>query len=249
MKNNLHLAVLLSLALSLFAIALWFYPQSGRNNLTRATVVGETQTEVAPDTALITFSVVTQNTQAVAAQQENARKSEAVQQSIQTAAGNVRHEVKTSDYSLQPEQDYDGRMPKIVGYTARNTVTIKIEDLKMVGSIIDAATKAGANSVENVSFVVREDSPARSGSLAMAARQAMAKAEAIAASLGGRVVRVVESHESGTQPPTQMQDYGYAGTANTSMVSAKPLPPTPIKAGSLDLRASVVLTVEIEVKR
>jgi uncharacterized protein YggE len=216
--------------------------------LTRATVVGEAQTEIAPDSALITFSVVTQNQQAVTAQQENARKSEAVQQSIETVAGNVKHEVKTSDYSLQPEQDYSGKMAKIVGYTARNTVTITIDDLKTVGSVIDAATKAGANSVENVSFVVREDSPARGGSLALAARQAMAKAESVAASLGGRVVRVVESHESGTQPPPP--DYSFAGmSSNTSTVAPRPMPTTPIKAGSLEMRASVVLTVEIEIKK
>jgi hypothetical protein len=149
---------------------------------------------------------------------------------------------------LQPEQDYSGKMAKIVGYTARNTVTITTDDLKMVGSIIDAATKAGANSVENVSFVVREDSPARGDSLALAARQAMAKAESVAASLGGRVVRVVESHESGTQPPPP--DYSFAGmSSNTSTVAPKPMPTTPIKAGSLEMRASVVLTVEIEIKK
>jgi hypothetical protein len=249
MKINLQLAVLLSIALSLFAIALCFFPPAGRNNLTRATVVGEAQTEIAPDSALITFSVVTQNQQAVSAQQENARKSEAVQQSIQTVAGNVKHEIKTSDYSLQPEQDYSGKMAKIVGYTARNTVTITIDDLKTVGSIIDAATKAGANSVENVSFVVREDSPARGGSLALAARQAMAKAESVAGSLGGRVVRVIESHESGSQPP-QTPDYSLAATmSNTGTVASRPMPTTPIKAGSLEMRASIVLTVEIEIKR
>lgn len=199
MKNNVQLRALLFVALIMFALTLyWFRPTTDK--LTRVTVAGEAEARVAPDTAVLTFSVVTQNTQAVTAQQENVRKSEAVKQSVQTIAASAKSEIKTADYSLQPEQDYAGRMPKIVGYAARNSVTVSITDLNQVGAVIDAATKAGANSVEGVSFVLREDSPAHGEALNLASRQAMAKAEAIASSLGGRVVRVVETHEAGIQP-------------------------------------------------
>jgi uncharacterized protein len=249
MKNNLQLIALLSLALSMFAIALYFFRPIGQNSLTRATVSGEAETEIAPDTALITFAVVTQNAQAVAAQQENARKSEAVQQAVEAVvvAANARHEVKTSDYSLQPEQDYGGKMPKIVGYTARNAVTISIGDLEAVGAVIDAATKAGANSVEGVSFVVREDSPARGASLAVASRQAMAKAETLAKSLNGQIVRVVESREGGIDPRPSTNEYNY-NMSNASMTANRSYT-TPVQAGKLNMRSQVVLIVEIEVKK
>jgi uncharacterized protein YggE len=61
-------------------------------------------------------------------------------------------------------------------------------DLTQVGALIDVATKAGSNSVEGISFIVKEDSPAQVKALGMATNQAMAKAEAIAESLGGRVL-------------------------------------------------------------
>lgn len=246
MKNNVQLGALLLVALVMFALTLyWFRPTTDK--LTRVTVAGEAEAKVAPDTALITFSVVTQNSQAVTAQQENARKSEAVKQSVQTIAAGAKSEIKTADYSLQPEQDYGGKMPKIVGYTARNSVTVSIADLNQVGAVIDSATKAGANSVEGVSFVLREDSPAHGEALNLASRQAMAKAEAIASSLGGRVVRVVETHEAGIQP-YENNDYKLISNSN-STTSLNRSYTTPIASGSLNVRSQVVLTVDIEVKR
>jgi uncharacterized protein YggE len=43
-------------------------------------------------------------------------------------------------------------------------------DLTQVGALIDVATKAGANSVEGISFIVKEDSPAQVKALGMATK-------------------------------------------------------------------------------
>jgi uncharacterized protein YggE len=247
MKKNVSLTILLAIALILFAFALYVY-RPAQNNLTRVTVLGESQSKVAPDSAVVTFSVVTQNAQAVNAQQENARKSEAVKKAVE--AINADAEIKTSDYNLQPEQDYtSGRMPKIIGYEAKNSVTVSISNLNQTGALIDAATKAGANSVEGISFVLRENSPARGDALTLATRQAMIKAESIAQSLGGKIVRVVETSEGGIAPRTPVSDYSNASMSNSMTVAAKRSYITPVEAGSLDVRSQVLLVVEIEVKR
>lgn len=246
MKKNVSLVILLSAALISFAAAFYFY-RPVQNNLTRVTVIGETQTKVAPDSAVIIFSVVTQNSQAVNAQQENARKSEAVKKAVEATADNA--EIKTSDYSLQPEQDYSSsRMPKIIGYEARNSVKVTISDLNQTGAVIDAATKAGANSVEGVSFVVRENSPAHGDALALATRQAMIKAESIAQSLNGKIARVVETREGGVAP--QMPNYDtYSSMSNANASMANRTYTTPVEAGSLNVHSQVVMTVEVEVKK
>jgi uncharacterized protein YggE len=248
--KNIYKLVLISMALVLFATAIFvFRPVS--NKLTRITVMGDSQTKIAPDTAVITFSVVTQNKQALTAQQENARKSEAVKTAVEAVVGDVKTEIKTSNYNLSPEEDYgsSAKMPSIIGYSVKNTVTVSINDLNQVGAVIDAATKAGANSVDGIAFVVREDSPAQGDALALATRQAMAKAEAIAQSLGGRVVRIVETNEGGSGIPLQSATpYGYSNTAaNTAW--AKPDYRTPVQAGQLDVRSQVLLVVEIEANR
>jgi len=209
---------------------------------TKVTVAGEATTRVEPDTAVIVLSVVTQSAQAITAQQENARKSDAVASAVKSAGSSA--EIKTSDYTLQPQYDYrDNRLPKIVGYDARNSVIITTSDLKNVGAVIDAASRAGANSIDNVSFVLRQTSPARGQALADATQQAMNKAQSIAQALGGRVLRVVEENEGSTVAAEPQAINGSFDRELNSMVKMKP---TPIAAGQLTIRSNVQLIVEIE---
>lgn len=56
--NNIYKTVLLAAVLILFGIALYAY-RPVQNRYTRVTVVGDSQAKVAPDTAVMTFSVVT----------------------------------------------------------------------------------------------------------------------------------------------------------------------------------------------
>ena len=212
------------------------------NRTTKVTVAGEAMTKVEPDAAVIVISVVTQNAQAINAQQENARKSDAVANAVRSTAGsNI--EVKTSDYSLQPQYDYrDNRLPKIIGYDARNSVIVTMSDLKNVGAVIDAASRAGANSIDNVSFILRQTSPARGQALADATRQAMNKAQSIAQALGGHVLRVVEENESATVAGAQVMEYQTSLNYDASLRKAV----TPITPGQLNIRSSIQLIVEIE---
>ena len=221
---------------------------------TRLLVTGEADSKAPPDTAVVVLSVVTQSRGARDAQQQNARKSEAVINALKAAAG-ANPEVETSDYSLAPQRDWDGQMPRIVGYEARNSVRVTTAALDNVGDVIDAATAAGANGVDSVSFILRESNPARGRALGEASRQAMQKAEAMAEAMGGRIVRVVEQREGGFPAPapweqeTQPGDAGTAGlsaraSANSNANSAR----TPVAAGQLNVHSQVFLIVEVEAR-
>jgi uncharacterized protein YggE len=246
MRNNLLLVATFSATLAIFASACG----SKQERLTRVTVTGEAKAQAQPDTAVIVLSVVTQNKQALNAQQENARKSEAVINAVKQTAG-VNPEIRTSDYSLQPQYNYqDSRLPTIIGYEARNSVTVMMGDLNNVGAVVDAASQAGANSVQGVSFTLRENNQARSQTLDAATRQAMSKAQAIAQALGGRIVRVVEEHEGAVnRTPGTADEQANAMNSNTSVYTdARNVPSTPVEAGTLNVRTEVQLIVEIEVK-
>jgi len=247
MNNNFYKIIFLTASLLMFAAALYVY-RPHENKLTRITVVGDAQAKIAPDTAVITFSVVTQSSQALTAQQDNARKSEVVKAAVETIGAGAKPEIKTSEYNLSPQQDYSSDRPKISGYEVRNTVSVSISDLTQVGAVIDAATKAGANSVEGIQFVLRESSPAQGDALALATRQAMTKAEAIAQSLNGKIVRVVESIEGGAPIVPERNEYG-SSNSMMNMAPAKPVYNTPVQAGSLNVRSQVVLVVEVEINR
>ena len=218
---------------------------------TRLMVTGESDSKASPDTAVVVLSVVTQNTRALEAQQQNARKSDAVIQAVKQAAG-ANPEVKTSDYSLEPQRDWWGGMPRIKGYEARNSVTVTTDALDTVGAILDAATQAGANSVDAVQFILREGKEARGRALGEASKQAMAKAEAMAQAMGGRIVRVVEEREGGfpAPPPTLTEAlHGlpeYASTNSNAHMEARLSPRTPVEAGTLNVRSQVFLVVEVE---
>jgi uncharacterized protein YggE len=210
---------------------------------TKVTVAGEATTRVEPDTAVLTVSVVTQNPQALNAQQENARKSEAVAAAVKTTAGSS-VEIKTSDYTLQPQYDYrDNRLPKIVGYNARNSIIVTMTDLKNVGAVIDAASSAGANSIDGIAFVLRQTSPARGQALAEATQQAMNKANSIAQALGGHVLRVVEESEAATVGGDGFNTYNSNGMLDAETTKMKP---TPVASGQLSIKSNVQLIVEIE---
>lgn len=214
-------------------------PNEDARRVTRVMVTGDSTVQAQPDTAVLTIAVVTQARQALAAQQQNATKSDALIRALKSAAGSGA-EVKTGGYSLQPQRIYkEGQPPTITGYEARNSVTVTISDLTKVGTVIDAAAQAGANDVGGISFMLRQDRPARDKALGEATREAMSKAQVIAQALGGRVLRVVEVQEEGFQRPQpiyQAQEFSMA----RAQVS------TPIEVGSLDIRSRVQMIAEIE---
>jgi uncharacterized protein YggE len=215
------------------------------NRTTKVTVAGEATTRVEPDTATLTISVVTQSGQALTAQQENAQKSKAVADAVKAKAATA--EIKTSDYTLQPQYDYrDNKLPKIVGYNARNSVIVTMTDLQGVGAVIDAASQAGANSIDGIAFSLKETSPARGQALADATQQAMNKANSIAQALGGRVSRVVEENEAVTLGGEGTRGYAYEQNASIDMVRASRVA-TPVEGGPLSIKSNVQLVVEIEV--
>ena len=251
MSNSTRLAALFAAAA--FALGAGCAAREQEPLRSRLMVTGEAEVKAPPDTAVVVLTVVTQNARALEAQQQNARKTEAVMQAVREAAGQGA-EVKTSDYGLDPQRDWQGSMPRIVGYEARNSVTVTTTHLDQVGAAIDAATRAGANSVEGVSFRLREDNAARGRTLSDASKQAMQKAEAMAQALGGRILRVVEEQEHGfTRQPMPGDDerakgYDYANTnANAGGVNMSGRPQTPVEAGSLNVKSRVSLVVEVEV--
>lgn len=224
-------------------------PIQDRDVLPRASlviVIGDAVVQAQPDTAILTVSVVTQNKSALEAQAENARRSERVVNAVKEAVG-AGAEVKTSGYVLTPQRVYkENQPPTISGYEARNNVLVTLGDLSRVGKVIDAATQAGANGVDNVSFTLRKERPAMEQSLREATAEALGKAQALAQSLGGRVVRVIEVREAGTIQPRPVYDLASAEFARSS---AATVAQTPIEIGTLDIRSQVQLTAEIEIRR
>jgi uncharacterized protein YggE len=199
---------------------------------------GEATVAAQPDHAVIDIGVIAQASSAQAAAAQNAQKLDAAMRELKAAVG-AGAEIKTVGYSLEPDYRYpkEGGQPTIAGYTARNVVEVTTGDLAAVGKIIDAATASGANTIQSLQFLLKNDQAARAEALQEATVRARAGAEAIASALGVKILGVLAAEEGAEQRvrPTPMP------MARMAAMTA----PTPVAPGAIDIQATVTLTVEI----
>lgn len=201
---------------------------------------GEASVKVKPDHAQIRISVVSDAPTAQGAAQANARQTANVISTLKASVGKA-GELKTTDYSISPQYQYgNNTAPKLTGYRATNTVLVEMDDINAVGPVIDASVKAGANEISGISFTLRDEQPVREQAIAQATVKAKASAEAIAKALGVKVAGVFEAETASSQVspvrPMPMM-------ARANMMQAAP---TPVEAGTLDVRAMVTVALIIE---
>ena len=215
-------------------------PAAERPRPPSITVNGEATIAAEPDQAQIDIGVTTQARSAPDASRENAERLARVLAEIKKLLGKG-DEVKTSGYGLNPQYRYpQGGKPEIVGYTANNIVRIKTAKLDEVGKLIDAAMQAGANNINRLLFTLKDEEAARLDALRQASAKAKTKAEATAASLGLKVLRItaVIEGERSFQPI-----YRQAPMARGAAIAAQA--PTPVEPGTVDVRSTVTLTAEV----
>ncbi len=201
-------------------------------------VTGEATLSVEPDQAEIDLGVVTQAPTARAASAANATKLDAVLIAMRNIVGD-NGKIETTNYSLRPNytRPRGGGEATIASYTATNTVRASGVAIDATGELIDVAIEAGANDVQRLNFTVADTETPRLRALADAARQARAKAEALAAALELEIVRVLSVAE-GT--PAVVRPYAPRATMMQAEAAA---PTTPVEPGSVEVHASVTLRV------
>ncbi len=226
--------------LLLSSAAIHAQPAPDRPRPPSITVNGEATIAAEPDQAQIDIGVTTQARNAPEASRENAERLARVLAEVKKLLSKA-DEVKTSGYSLNPQYRYpQGGKPEIVGYTANNIVRIKTTKLDDVGKLIDAAMQAGANNINRLMFTLKDEEAARLDALRQASAKAKAKAEAIAASLGLKILRIasVTEGERSFQPIFRQTPMA-RGEALTAQA------PTPVEPGTVEIRSTISLTAEV----
>ncbi|MFW6331389.1 MAG: SIMPL domain-containing protein, partial [Gemmatimonadota bacterium] len=139
----------------------------------------------APDVAEVRLAVETTAETAKAASERNADRMEAVLEAI-LDQGVERDRVRTQRLELRPRYDRrrEAETPTIVGYQAVNQVTVRLEDVARVGSVVDAAVRSGANRVEGIRFELADPEAAYHEALREAIAEARPEAEVAATALG-----------------------------------------------------------------
>ncbi len=205
-------------------------------------VNGEGTIEVAPDRATVTVGVRSQNRDAGKVQTENAQKASNIVRAI-VALGIEKKNIHTGDYNFRPiYRNDENRQNKLVGYTAENSITVTIDDLNLTGKVIDAALSNGANNVNSLSFGIGDRKALEREALKLAARDARAKAEAVAAELGTTIVGIRNvSINSGNVSSPRYKNFAMMEASVAADMSYE----TPVESGTLNCSASIRVEFEL----
>ena len=201
-------------------------------------VSGEGFVEVSPDRAKISIGVVTRAKNPSEVQNSNARAAQSVINSI-VALGIERKNISTGNYSFNPIYRYNDDKKFLEGYEATNFVTIIVDDLNLVGKIIDTSLKNGANHVDGLNFGLRDKNSAQDAAIRLAILDAKHKAEIAASALGKTIigVRNVSINSSSVSAP---RNYKMARATEDSTSFD-----TPIESGTVNCAANVHVEFEI----
>ncbi len=206
---------------------------------TALTISAEAHTAEKPDIATITAGVVNEAPTAEAALAENARRMIAVIAAVKRA-GVAERDIQTAQLSINPQTVYAENVPpRVTGYQATNTVTVKVRNMGNVGKTVDALVAQGGNQLNGISFGIDEPDPALDRARAAAFRKARARADVYAQAAGMTVKRIIAISEGGSvEPPRPMPVMMMARAANMDS--------TPVAAGEVNLTANVTVMFELQ---
>lgn len=111
--------------------------------------------------------------------------------------------IKTTNYSINPNYDFNRGGQNITGYTVTQTLEINITPIDIANKAIDAAVADGANLVGGVNFTFNDKTKKEleNKARAEAVRIAKEKAESLAKATGIRLGKIVDVQESGNFEP------------------------------------------------
>ena len=201
----------------------------------RIAVTGTGRVAIEPNLADLRLGVSTTRPTVEAARDESATTMAAILTALHSA-GVAQRDVQTSVLSVQPQYDYrDGRSPTLTGYQLANVVAVTVRDIGRVAEAIDGALRAGATSVDSLSFRVADASaPERVARLA-AMGAARERADDLAEAAGLTIVGVGDIVEDGGGRPP-----GPPAKGERMMLAADVA--TPVEAGSLEVVVHVSVT-------
>lgn len=185
----------------------------------RVTVNGHGEVSIRPDTGMVTLGVEVHNEDLGIAQTEATDRMDAVIAAMQ-AAGIAEADIKTANYNIWVDRDWERPDQPIRGYNVSHNITVKVRDIDQVGDIIEAGLNAGANSVQGIAFTVEDSADAISQARERAVEDARNKAEDLARITGvalGQVVTIEEYSYSAAPVAYEERAYdmddGAAGSA------------------------------------
>lgn len=213
--------------------------ESTTNQTSRSiNVSGYGEVSVTPDIAYLSLGVTTENSTVDEAQKNNSTTINNIIEAVEKA-GVASEDIKTSDYSISPQYNYDDKtgISTITGYTVNSTLQVTVRDITLVGNVIDAAVAVGSNNSQGVTFGVSNYEKYYNEALTNAISNAKTKAQTIANAIGVNQLNLTSVTENSSSIPNQ---YPIVYDSTSSKNSGG----TTIETGVYKIGANVNLTYQ-----
>jgi uncharacterized protein YggE len=203
----------------------------GEDQVNAIMVSGSGSASAQANQATLTLGAWTEDPVASEAVEDNAALMTSIIDAVK-ALGIGEDKIKTVQYSVSPNYNWETRT--VTGYRVTNMIQIEVDDIDLVGSVIDAAAEAGANSIQGISFGLSDEvaESLAEEAYVQALQNAQGKADLIAETLELEITGVLSVSESVYYPYTP-----YRSVAEATYDSGAA--PTPIIEGSLSVSVSV----------
>ncbi|MFA6593962.1 MAG: SIMPL domain-containing protein [Candidatus Buchananbacteria bacterium] len=211
--------------------------------INQITVTGTAKVSATPDIAVLYLGVINEGATVNLAQKGVTDKMNAIIDSLKKEFKIDAKDIKTENYSVNPKYDWTDGKQRIIGYSANQSVTVKVRDFDKTGNILAKATELGANTVSGPTFSIDDPEKAKAEAREKAIAQAKAKAKLLADQVGIKLGRIVNFYEGGLETPNAVysRDAMAMGAAEAKTVSA----PT-IEPGSQEIQLTVSISYEIK---
>jgi hypothetical protein len=204
-------------------------------------VSGEGRASAAPDTALLNIGV---STKEMTVAEANSEVQAAIGRLLDSLKGNgvAEKDIQTSQFSINPEYDYQYNQQKLTGYRVTHMLQVKVRDIDRAGEVIDDSVEAAGNLVQvgSISLTIDDTAALRSQAREQAMADASAKAQELARLAGVELGKPTYISESSVTPYPQIR-------YDSSALAAEPAQAqTTISPGELEVVVSVQITYGIQ---
>ncbi len=210
------------------------------------TIQGHAVVRKPADELQLTVGVISQAKTANDALKNNSQKMENVLKALQEL-GLTSAEYQTSRFSINPIYSTPPKNPSpdwiatINGYEVSNQVAIKTEQITLAGPIIDTVSQFGVNSIQNISFQLKNQREHYSEAIGLATQYALEDAQKLAQGAHVDLLRIVDIVLEKPSPSYQprLALYSFKGADNGNSAQA-------IASGEVEVTADVSITYEIK---
>lgn len=188
-------------------------------------VTGNGEVECEPDLARVRLSVRSRQSSAKEAATQLQQKIGAVIEALTSSAKLPKDDLQTTQLSIhQDRHKPEGKKEYLIEYVAHTEITVLVRKIDQLGQVLDVAHEAGIDELEGLEFDLQDQRSPKRRALALAVKDARARAEVLANNAGmavGGVLRMTDGPDYDIDRSGSMlsSSIGYAGAIATGSIA------------------------------